>query len=190
MSVDKPGNEKNHDNASTGEQDRVITIAQLSHEDLPGLRQVLESAVVNPVTKEPVSDEIEELLLRYKDILDGDSEEQYFVAHDSQGQPIGVMGLAPPDAEIRSFTTTDNPIEIVNAYILSAKRGVGVGSHLVRHLEMIASLNGYTEVVLNSGPRYRWSGWPFWTRMFGEPIGIAEKYYDGEWDAMVWHHEL
>lgn len=189
MSVDNPGHE-NQDNSGNGEQDRVVTIAPLARGDLEGLRTVLESAVVNPISHEVIQEEVEDLLLRYKDILDNGGQEQYFVAHDSKGEPIEIMGLAPPDDVIRSFTKTPNPIEIVNAYILSARRGAGIGGHMVRHLEMMAAMQGHTEVVLNSGPRYRWSGWPFWTRMFGEPAGVAEKYYDGEWDAMIWRHQL
>jgi len=191
MSIDKYAGPENHpDDSGGGEHERVVSINPLSLKDLPGLRAVLESSVVNPITKEVAQDEVEDLLARYEELISEGGEEKYFVAHNHEGQPVGIMGLAPPDDAIRSFTTTENPIEIVNAYILSTSRGVGVGSHMVRHLEMLAKLGGHTEVVLASGPRYALTGWPFWRKMYGEPAGVAEKYYENEYDAQVWHKEL
>jgi RimJ/RimL family protein N-acetyltransferase len=44
-----------------------------------------------------------------------------------------------------------------------------------------------TELIVNSGPRYRESGWPFWDKKFGPARAMAFGYYDG-YDANVWQH--
>lgn len=90
-----------------------------------------------------------------------------------------MMGLQTPGETMKSFAVTDNPAEIINAYVAYDQRGMGTGRSLVKHLEELASQKGYKEVILNSGPRYMRSGWPFWRRIYGEPAGVAKNFYDG-----------
>lgn len=175
---------------ATGETEHSVVIRQLQEQDRSDLRAVMESVVRNPVTGEVIKDEVEEILASMKNSLENPGTKTYFVAQTPEGRVVGMMGLQPPGDVMRQFTTTPNPIEIINAYVLSDQRGTGIGHELVNHLEEEAKNRGYTEIVLNSGPRYRFSGWPFWRRKYGEPAGVAEKFYDGEWDAMVWRKDL
>ena len=158
-------------------------------EDATQLRLILEQSIRSSRTGLPMESEIESTLESIKASAEGLGKRRYAVAEDAHGEVVGVMGLAEPDSVMRSFAETDKPIEIVNAYVARNQRGNGVGRALVGHLEKLAASEGYTEVVVNSGPRYRESGWPFWEKMYGAP-SVAEKYYDGQWDAMVWRKSL
>jgi ribosomal protein S18 acetylase RimI-like enzyme len=153
------------------------------------LRDVLLSAVVNPLTREPVMDEIEDILALVP-TTDAEMAKKYTVVAKRAGQDaiIGMMSLKEPDKVIRSFATGSNPVEITNAYASSRQRGIG--SALLSHLEDKAQQDGRSEIVLVSGPRFRLSGWPFWRRKYGEPVGIAEHYFEGAYDGMVWRKSL
>jgi len=158
--------------------------------DIGLLRPVLESAVINPITGEVFTDEIEEDLRSVEQSRDGLNERYYAVARTSGGLVIGVMGLQRPEQEMLAFTNTENPIELINAYVLRSSRGLGAGQALVHHLEDKAKEDGHSELVLNSGPRYQWSGWPFWRSMYGEPVGMLKDHYGPSFDAMVWRAQL
>lgn len=152
------------------------------------LRHVLLSAVVNPITKEPVLDEIEKILASVPR-TEADMAKKYtVVAKAGDTAIVGMMSLQEPDEVMRSFVTGENPTEITNAYVFT--RGAGVGRTLVRHLEHKAQTDGHSEIVLVSGPRFRWSGWPFWRKLYGEPVGVAERYFDSTYDGMVWRKDL
>lgn len=158
--------------------------------DVEQLRVPLESAVINPVTKEVFSGEVEEVLTSIEAARHGQTDRYYAVALASGGQALGVMGLQQPGESMRGYAASANPAEIINAYVLDAGRGRGVGRALLNHLEMKAGELGHTEIVVNSGPRYMLSGWPFWRRMYGEPSAVAKDYYGPRYDAMVWRKTL
>jgi hypothetical protein len=153
------------------------------------LRDVLMSTVVNPITREPVVDEIEDILATLP-IAEETMANKYSVVALGTGSRavLGTMSLIEPDAVMRSFAPGDDPIEITNAYV--GQRKSGIGSALVRHLEAKARTDGHSDIVLVSGPRFRRSGWPFWRKMYGEPAGVAELYFENTYDGMVWHKAL
>jgi GNAT superfamily N-acetyltransferase len=159
-----------------------------SLDDPEELRQVLMSAVVDPTTKEPVLDEIEEILASVPTTETGMAKKYTVFAKAGKTAIVGMMSLKEPDEVMRRFTMGANPTEITNAYV--SIRGAGVGRALVNHLEGKASADGHSEIVLVSGPRFRWSGWPFWRKMYGESIGVAERYFENTYDGMVWRKTL
>ena len=116
-----------------------------------------------------------------------DSGYRYLVAVTEDGEIIGVVGMRPPSPEVLQFVSTDRPVEMINAYVDTGHRkGRGVGTALVRELERLARECGYGEMILNSGPRYRNSGWEFFDRLGYERRGLARDLY-GEGDhAPVW----
>jgi GNAT superfamily N-acetyltransferase len=158
--------------------------------DVELLRPALESAVRHPLTGEVFTDEIEGYLQAVDTVRQGLGDKYYAIAQTSGGLTVGMMGLERPGPEVAAFATTDNPIELVNAYVLKSSRDAGVGRALVRHLEDKARADGHTELLLNSGPRYQRSGWPFWRKMYGEPVGSLPDYYGAGFDAMVWRTSL
>jgi GNAT superfamily N-acetyltransferase len=100
------------------------------------------------------------------------------------------MGLKLPDETMRGFARTNRPIEVINAFVYPPYRGTGVGTLLLRHVEDAARQNGFTEIVVNSGPRYRETGWPFWIKRYGSAIGKADDYYGPGIHAPVWRKIL
>ncbi|HSW74648.1 MAG TPA: GNAT family N-acetyltransferase [Candidatus Saccharimonadales bacterium] len=167
----------------------IIPAASLENPEL--LRPVLESAIVDSATGESITEDIESILSsipRSEEAMPG---KYAAVAWSPESvKALGMMGLTTPGEVMRSFARTSNPVELINAYVLSAARGLRIGSALVSHLERKAADQGFTEIILNSGPRFRLSGWPFWRHTYGEPIGVARGYYGPHLDAPVWHKVL
>ena len=103
------------------------------------------------------------------------------------------MGVRPPDERMLPFAQTDNPLELVNAYVSRKRRKQGVGTALIKKLEEFALAQGATEIFLNSGPRYRKSGWEFYDKVGYKRVALAEGYYqdeEGSYDAPVWSKVL
>ncbi|MEK7095974.1 MAG: GNAT family N-acetyltransferase [Patescibacteria group bacterium] len=167
-----------------------VTVREVKLEDVENLRPVLEQSICNPITKEVIQDEVEEVLFSVRETAQGLDDRTYVIAETPEGRIVGVMGLQEPDEVMRSFADTDNPVEIINAYVAYDQRGMGTGRSLVKHLDELAKQRGYKEIVLNSGPRYMQSGWPFWRKIYGEPAGVAKNFYNGRYDAMVWRKSL
>ena len=79
------------------------------------------------------------------------------------GRVIGMMGLSNPKDVLIQFATTSSPIELVNAYVdRNYRAGQGVGTALVNRLIERVLEKGSTELLLDSGPRYKETGWGFW----------------------------
>jgi GNAT superfamily N-acetyltransferase len=154
------------------------------------LRPALESAVRHPLTQEIISEEVDEILASVDLARQNQGDRYYAIAVDAGDKVIGMMGLQTPDESMLAFATTGNPGELINAYILGDQRGTGVGRGLVSHLEAKAIEQGHDELLVNSGPRYMLSGWPFWRRMYGEQADVAKDYYGPSFDAMVWRKTL
>lgn len=167
------------------------TVRFLRESDLPLLRPILETWVIDMDTREPIQEEIEDDLdIMRKSILH-QNERKYFVAEAKDGKVVGVIGMALPGEQMRRFATTQNPVELVNAFVDANERRSGVGTALVAKLEEEARKNGYTEIILNSGPRYKFSGWGFYQKLKDFiRLGAAKNYYGQGYDAQVWHNVL
>ena len=53
-----------------------------------------------------------------------------------------------------------------------------------------AASREFSVAVVNSGPRYEKTGWPFWDRRLGRAVGKAVNLYGPGLDAPVWVKEL
>lgn len=167
-------------------------VRALRVEDLGKLRPILATWVKDRETGESLPDEVEKDLLVMKNSVEGKNDRTYLVAETKEGEVIGVIGFKTPDSRMVPFTKTSRPAELVNAYVSSEHRkGSGVGRALVAKLEEEATKKGHTEIVLNSGPRYKETGWGFYDRLEGyQRVGVAEKYYGEGGDAPVWRKVL
>jgi len=119
--------------------------------------------------------------------INGLNKLKYIVAENADGKIAGVMGMAPPSDEMLQHADTDRPVELINAYLAPDMLGAGTGRLLAWQLELLAKRYGHTEVLVNSGPRYKESGWPFWTRLYGEPAAVLHHHYGPGGDAQVWN---
>lgn len=132
---------------------------RLLESDLPTIKPILETWIRQKETGEIIAEEVQEVLEYMRSSIDQQNDRTYFVAEEPDGKVVGVMGTKTPDELMCGFATTNNPTEMVNAYVSVDKRGgKGVGSALVRTLETEARAKGFTEIVLNSGPRYKDTG--------------------------------
>jgi len=175
----------NHENRFNG------TIRLVREEDETALHPILETWIRDGDTHQIIPDEIEGVLNAVRESAQGTNDATYLVAETPEGEVIGMMGFRPPEERMMAYTTTSNPVEFVNAFVAKDHRGgKGVGSKLVSALREQAKDKGHTEVVFNSGPRYKFSGWPIWLRLFGRPIAKAKGYYGEDGDASVWREEL
>ncbi len=161
-------------------------------DDLIKLKPILETWIKNRNTGEPIPEEVEEDLQFLRDSIKGQGNRTYLVAETTDNKVVGMIGLTSPGQRMLEFATTSNPTELINAYVDKSRRGGGgVGTALVQALEKVARQRGFTEILLNSGPRYKNTGWGFYDKLSGfERVGIAVKMYGEGGDAPVWRKEL
>ena len=114
----------------------------------------------------------------------------YLVAENQTGEVVGVIGFTSPEARMYRFKLTARPVELVNAYVKQDERGGGVGRALVAELEKRAKDQDYTEVLLNSGPRYKGTGWGFYERVGYTRVGVMKNRYGKGAHAPVWRKAL
>src|SRR5579872_2643314 len=161
-----------------------FTIDSLKSDDIASLQPILQRWVRDGLVVQ--TDEIREINERLEDYLAGTNSYTYLVARDRDGVAIGMMGIRPPEEGMLRFADTANPAELVNAFMSYNARGKGIGKALLLEIFKKAQALGYTEVMLNSGPRYEHSAWDFYNHIFGEPLDVAHNYYGDGNHAPVW----
>ncbi len=154
--------------------------------DAEALKPILENWIRDRHTGELLADEVASVMKAIDESVQGQNGKKYVVAEDSKGNVVGVMGMTTPGEDMRPYTTTSSPIEFINAYVNPVQRGTGIGKLLAKELEDRAISAGYTEVIVNSGPRYKDTGWSFWSSLYGEPIAVQKDLYGPGGDAPVW----
>lgn len=100
-------------------------------------------------------------------------------------QTIWICWLIDCENDMIQFTTTSNPIQVVNFFIKNEERWKWIWSQFLKEVELVAKNKWYTEIILNSGPRYTESARWFYDKYFWEKLWtIYDKYW--EWlDANV-----
>lgn len=162
-------------------------IRPLKIEDLDQLRPILERWIRDPKSNEVIEEEVEEDLQTMRDVLEGKLDAIFFVAErNSDKRVVGVAGMRDPRPTVAQFLSENSrPRELINMY--TAEREKGVGSAVISVVEQYARDNGYTEIVLDSGPRFEKTGWGFYDKREGyERVGIAKDRYGVGSDAPVW----
>lgn len=166
-------------------------IRNLEERDLIGIQLILEHWVVDSDTGKPLPNEVDEDISLMRESIKVDTERHYFVAVQ-EAEIIGVIGFKKPDERLLQFAKTSNPAELVNAYVSPKyRKGKGVGKALVACLEAEVEKRGYSEILINSGPRYKDTGWGFYDKLPGyNRVGISEEHYGKNGDAPVWQKIL
>lgn len=163
----------------------------LKEEDLPFVKEVLEMWLRSMFTREIIPEEVEADMGFLKGSLNGSNERKYWVAQTEDGKVIGVMGLTKPKEELMPFKQTERPIELVNAYVdKDYRKGRGVGTALLNTLQNFARESGYTEILLESGPRYGKTGHPFYDKREFTRVGILENFYGRGFHSQVFRKPL
>jgi hypothetical protein len=159
-------------------------------EDIAALQPILEHWIRDRRTGELLTEEVASTLRAIETSIEGQGETRYRVAETPAGEVIGVMGLKPAAESMKPFTAGTRSAELINAFVSPDKLIKGTGLALATQLEGVARQEGYDEVVINSGPRYKDTGWSFWTALYDQPVGIARGLYGQGGDAPVWRKAL
>lgn len=159
------------------EQEKFDGIVRtLEEKDLPEVKTILETWLRDGDVI--ATNEVDGDMNYMQESLDGSNGRTNFVAQTEDGKIIGVMGYSPTKKELLPFAKTPKPGELVNAYVHKEYRlGKGVGTALMATVENLAQSKDCTEVILESGPRFRSSGHPFYDRMGYERAGMLPDYY-------------
>jgi ribosomal protein S18 acetylase RimI-like enzyme len=164
-----------------------ITVTEAAAEDVDALRPILEQSVIDSETGEVLTYEIRDILISVEHNAVNKAGKIYRVAKDAGGKVLGMMGLQRVSDPMLPFAKNAfDTGELINAFVSPDARELGIGRMLVSNLEDTARDLGYEELVVNSGPRYRETGWAFWTNLFGEPVAVMENKYGPGRDAPVW----
>lgn len=173
------------------EQKFAGEIRPVGMQDITAIQHILRQWVIVPGTTEVIESEVEEVLAYIKGSIGGTNTRKYIVAQSPSGEVVGFAGTDLPETDMLEYKTSDNPLELINLYVDTNNRtGKGVGSALYNAIKNNARNNGYTQLMLNSGPRYRESGWPFYMRIIGEPVGELKDKYGTNLHAPVWSENL
>ena len=163
------------------------TIRPLTEDDIPALRKISEFWLRDGGVI--AEDEVEGDMATLRESLSSDSGKSMFVAENEADEVVGMMGLsAKPKPALMPFAKTDNPSELIIAYVHpSYVRGKGVGTLLINGCQDLAKSLGKKEILLESGPRHRESAYPFYDKQPGfERVGIIKDFYGEGLDTVIW----
>lgn len=150
-------------------------------------------AIAREWVKSPSGETIEDEITEIKEALErsvGENPDRSYIVAELGGEVVGVMGLTVPNELMRQHAQTDNPVEIVNAFVRRDLRGAGVGGKLLDNVFEQARIGSFDEVIVNSGPRYKDTAWSFYDKKFGTPRAILKDYYGAGRDAPFWSKVL
>lgn len=169
-----------------------IVIEPLQEGDIDDTRYILEEHVRRMDTREVIKEEIEDDLERMRRSLNPQSEEHFFVAKTIAGLLLGLMGYGEPTKIMLKATHSDpkNTTELFLAHVANAYQRQGVGHQLIATIEREARSRGKRWLILNSGPRYKDSGWGFYDRIGYKRVGWLPNLYGSGYHAMVWKKDL
>jgi RimJ/RimL family protein N-acetyltransferase/GNAT superfamily N-acetyltransferase len=176
--------DKNHE-TSTG-----LVIRDTRIGDAQALQPTLEKWIRDRNTDDVLEHEVASVMKAINESTEAQNNKKYVVAEDYEGNVVGVMGMANPGKDMQPYTKTDKTVEFINAYIDPAYRGLGTGKLLAKILEEKALQAGYTKIIVNSGPRYKDTGWAFWTSLYGEPVAVQKDLYGPGGHAPIWSKSL
>lgn len=161
-------------------------IRPFEESDIPAVVEILEYWLQDDGVI--AHDEVEEDVSDIRRSLQSDSDIDMFAAV-KDGKVVGMMGLSiPPKAPLLQFAKTDSPSELRIAYNHPDYRmGKGVGTALINNAQNVAKAKGRKEILLESGPRHRETGYPFYDKQPGfTRAGVLKDFYGPGLHSQVW----
>lgn len=162
-------------------------IRPLQEGDIPALKQISEHWLQDFGVV--ARDEVEGDMKTLRESLEEDSDKKMFVAETPDGKVVGMMGVKlHPKDELLRFAKTDNPSELIVAYVHpDYRKGQGIGTALITQCQEFARSQGKKEILLESGPRNLDTGYPFYDRQPGfQRVGKIKDFYGPRLDTVVW----
>lgn len=137
----------------------------------------------------PLKNETNETYENVKKSLTHKDGYSYFVMFDGN-KVVGMIGLRPPGIKLSRYVTDKSqPIEMLNLFLTKESLGKSLEIELINYAHEQAKKMKATSVWWDSGPRYKETHWPIYTKHFGKPSQIAKSFYD-EYETMIWNHYL
>ncbi len=168
----------------------VGSTREVASKDLASLKRILEQWVRDGDTGYLIPEEVEEYLERLNGSIEGKNGYTYQVA-EANGGVIGMMGFRQPEDRMMKYATTEKPAELVNAYVDWFERVRGVGKELFESVKTEAKKAGHTELVWNSGPRFKDSSWKFYDSLVGvEKVTEVPNFYGISDPTGIWRTKL
>lgn len=177
-------------------QSNQFELGVLESNDIDDLIEVTRQWVKNRFTGEVVEEEISDIRERMLSSLET-TDYHYFVVRDANRKAVGCAAIREPEEAMKQYASdlSATTKELVNVFLDGKYRGKGLGYKLMNYVFEKAKELGNTEVIWNSGPRYRDTAWDFYTKLVGKPFDLAKAFYgtnaDGTTnDAPVWRKKL
>jgi len=145
--------------------------------------------IENILTQWTEKEEVDKYIERISNEINGKTEfnMHYWVAKEDE-KVLGVAGLSDPLPKTLPFAKTDRPAEIKIIYVDGESQGHGIGKSLINFLEDQAKTLGYTELMVRSANRYKFTAYGFYLKSGYEKCGIlAEK---NDQDMQVFRKKL
>lgn len=163
------------------------TIRPFKEEDIPALRKISEHWLQDDgvIAHDEVDGDMDTLMAS----LNPNSGKHMFVAEEVDGRVVGMMGLnVNPKEVLIPFAKTDKPSELIVAYVdPDYVKGRGVGTDLINTSQELAKRLGKKEILLESGPRHRDTGYPFYDKQPGfQRVDVIPDFYGPGLDTVVW----
>ncbi len=160
--------------------------------DIEAIHQVFEQSITNAIEKEGLGEQKDGILSEIEDkkqllnlALNADDSRVHFWIAKIKDEVVGTISFRPCSDLIKELT--ENQIkdvgELGTLYILPAYQGKGIASALIQTLVDFLHENGIQQFCLDSGYR---EAQKRWTRKFGTPYKIVEKYWGENNDHMIW----
>jgi hypothetical protein len=179
----------------------MLLVRPLIHSDIDALAPILRQHIRDLHSGEIVESEVAAVMACMAGAPDASGRQRtYLVACASHqaDQPLACMAWAAPDAlMMQHFAAAGSTqeqlrtsVELLNAFVTSSRLGgQGVGRTLLAALCQQAIAAGATQLLVNSGPRYRHS-WGFYDRVCDSSHGFIDNFYGPGRHAKTWKKVL
>lgn len=102
----------------------------------------------------------------------------------------GSMSLNTPDKRLAPYATTPGAVEITDVILENTPQALMGGQKLPSQLEDLARKQGFTELLVTSGPNANPTAIEFWNRVFGKPVATEDDYYGPNYAALIWRKQI
>jgi GNAT superfamily N-acetyltransferase len=146
----------------------MIAITKPKTEDLEQIKNIL--------TQWTDPGEVDKYIERIGNEINGKTEfnMHFWVAKEDE-KILGVTGISNPLPVILPPAKTPNPAEIKIMYVDGNSQGKGIGKMLINFIEHQAKSEGYTELMVRSANRYKFTAYGFYEKCGYEKSGLIEK---------------